>query len=153
MSNFLQPHGLQLARLSCPSLSPGVCSDSHLLSLWCYLTVSSSAALFSFWLQYFLASRSFPMNWQFESGGQGIGASAPVPLVNIQGWFPVGLTVLISLQFKGLSRVFSSTTIQKHQFFSAQPSLWLFFTPLLWWNKYIDLLVLNYLCISRIISW
>ena len=78
---------------------------------------------FSFCLRSFPASGSFPMSWLFPSGGQSIGASAKLLPVNIHGWFPLGLTSLISLQFKGLSRVFSSTTVQKHQFFSAQLSL------------------------------
>ena len=90
------------------------------------LTISSSAAPFSFCLQCFLASGSFPMSWFFASGGQSIGvsASASVLPVRIQGWFPLGLTGLISMQSKGLSRVLSRTTLQKHQFFGAQSSLW-----------------------------
>ena len=108
------PHGLQHTRLPCPSLSPRVCSDSS--SQWCYLTISSSATLFSFCLHSFPASGSFPMSWLFASGGQSIGASASVVvlLMNIQGWFSLGLTGLISLQSKGLSRVLSSTTVWKH---------------------------------------
>ena len=107
----LRPHGLEHTRLPCPSLSPGVCSDSYPLSQWCYLTISSSAALFSFCLQSFPASGSFPMSRVFTSGGQNIGASASASVLpmNIQGWFPLGLTGLISLLSKGLSRVFSST--------------------------------------------
>ena len=122
MSVSLQPHGLQNARLPCPSLSPGVCSNSCTLSPQCYLTISSSATLFSFCLQSFPASGSFPMNWLFASGGQSIGVSASVLTTNIQGWFPLGLTGLIALLSKGFSRVFSSTTVWKHQFFSARPS-------------------------------
>ena len=99
-------------------------SNSWPLSQWCYLTISSSAALFSFCLQSFPASGSLPMSQLFTSGGQSIGASASVLPMNIQGWFPLGLTGLIFLQSKRLSRVFSSTTIRKHQFFSTQPSLW-----------------------------
>ena len=112
--------------LPCPSLSPGACSNSCPLSWWCYVTISSSAVTFSFRLQSFLASGSFPMSRLFSSGSQSIGvsASASVLSMNIQGWFPLELTGLISLQSKGLSRIFPSTTIQKHQFFSAQPSLW-----------------------------
>ena len=112
-------------RLPYPSLSPRVCSHSRPLSRWCCLTISPCAALFSFCLQSFPALGSFPMSWLFVSGGQNIGvsASASVLPVNIQGWFPLGLTGLISLQSKGLSRVFSNTTVQKHQFFLAQP-LW-----------------------------
>ena len=107
----LWPHGLEHTRLPCPSLSPGVCSDSYPLSQWCYLTISSSVALFSFCLQSFPASGSFPMSRVFTSGGQSIGASASASVLpmNIQGWFPLGLTGLISLLSKGLSRVFSST--------------------------------------------
>ena len=126
MSSSLKPCGLQHARLRCPSLSPGVCSDSCPLSLWCYLTISSSTAPYSFCLLSSPASRSFPMNWLFASGDQSIGVSASVSVLpmNIQGWFPLRFTSFISLQSKGLSRVFSSTTIKKHQFFGAQPSLW-----------------------------
>ena len=93
VSNSLQPHRLQYARLPCPSLYPGVCSNSCPLSQWC-LTISSSAALFSFWFPSFPASGSFPVSWLFVSGGQNIGdsASASVLLMNIQGWFPLGLT-------------------------------------------------------------
>ena len=106
------------------SLSPGVCLNSCPLSQWYHPTISSSVASFCF-LSY-PASGSFPMSRLFASGGQSVGASASasVLLMNIQGWCPLGLTWLISLQSKGLSRVFSSTTIRKHQFFSAQPSLW-----------------------------
>ena len=120
---FATPGGLQHARLPCPSLSPGVCSNSCPLSWWCCLTISSSATPFSFCLQPFPASGSFPMSWLFTSGCQA-SASASVFPVNIQDWFPLGLTGLISLLSKGLSRVFSGTTVWKHQFFSAQPSLW-----------------------------
>ena len=117
------PHGLRHFRLPCPPLSPRVCSNSWPLSWWCYLTISSSVAPFSSCPQSFLVSGSFS---SFISGGQSNGASASVSVlpVNIQGLFPLGLTGLISLQFKGFSRVFSSTTVQKHQFFGAQPSLW-----------------------------
>ena len=102
MSDSLQPHGLQHARFPCPSPSPAVCSDSHPLSRWCYLTISSSAALFSFCLQSFPASGSFPMSQLFASGSQRIGASASASVLhmNIQGWFPLGLTGLMSLQVK-----------------------------------------------------
>ena len=141
-SHSLQPHGLQHARLPCSTLSPGVCSNSCPLSPWRYLTISSSAAPFSFCLQSFLASGSFPMSRHFASSVQSIGASVSISVlpVNIQGWFPLGLTGLICLQSKGLSRVFSSTTIWKQQFFGVQPSLWsdshihiwLLEKPLLW---------------------
>ena len=123
ITDSLQSHGLQHARLPCPSLSSRVCSNSCPLSWWCDLTISSSASPFSFCLQSFPASTSFPVSQLFTLGGQSFGASALATVLpmNIQGWFPLGLTGLI-LQSKGLSRVFSSTTIQKYQFFGAQPS-------------------------------
>ena len=125
MSDSLQPHGLQYTRPPCPSLSPQVCLNSCPLSWWCHPTISSSVAFF-FYFQSFLASGSFPMSQLFTSDGQTIEAlaSASVLPMNIQGWFPLGLTGLISLLSKRLSRFFSSTTIRKHQFFNAQPSLW-----------------------------
>ena len=122
MSNSLQSHCLQDTRLPCPSLSPGVCSNSCPLSWWLSNHLSSATA-FSFCLQSFPASGSFPMSQLFTSGGQITGALASVLSMYIQGWFPLGLTGLISLLSKGLSRVFSSTTVQKHQFFGAQPFL------------------------------
>ena len=115
----LQPH----ARFPCPSPSPRACSNSCPVSQWCHPTISSSVVPFFSCLQSFPASASFPMSWLFASGGQSIGASASVLPKNIQDWFPVGWTGWISLKSKGLSRVFSNTTVQKHQFFSAQPSL------------------------------
>ena len=120
-----QPHEWRHTRLPCPSLSPGVCLNSCPLSRWCCLTTSSSVAHF-FCLQSFPVSRSFSVSQLFPSGGQSIRASASASVlpVNIQGCLPLGLTGLISLQSKGLSRVFSSTTIWKHQFFGTQPSLW-----------------------------
>ena len=124
MSNSLRPHGLKHIRLPCPSLSPEVCSNSCPLSRQCYLTIPSSATFFSFCFQSFPASGSFPMNWVFASDGQSIGVSASVLPINIQDRFPWGLTGLISLQFKGLSRVSSNTTVQKYQFFRSQLSLW-----------------------------
>ena len=126
VSDSLQPHGLQHTRLPCPSPSPKVYSNSCPSSWWCFLTISSSAALFSFCLQSFPASRSFPVSWLFVSDGQSIGASVSATdfPVNIQGWFPLVLTGLISLLSMGLSTVFSSTTIWKHQFSGAKPSLW-----------------------------
>ena len=126
VSHSLWPHGLQLARFLCPPLSPWVCSDSYLLSQWCSLTISSSATPFSFCLQSFSASGSFPMSQLYTSGDQsvGISASASVLPMDIQGLFPLGLTGLISLQSKGLPRVFSSSTVWKNQFFGTQPSLW-----------------------------
>ena len=122
MSDYLQPHGLQHARLPCPSLSTRVCSNS---CPRCYLTISSSVVPFSSCLQSCPTSGSFLMSQFFTSGGQSIGASASasVLLMNIQDWFSLGLIGLISLQSKWLSRVFSNTTVQKHQFFGAQLSL------------------------------
>ena len=119
----LWPQGLQHARPPCPSLSPRVCPSSCPVNWWCYPTIPSSAALFSFCPQSFPASGSFPMSRLFASGGQSIGASASVLWMHIKGWFPLELTGLISLQSKGLSKVFSSSTIQKHWFFGIQPSL------------------------------
>ena len=112
---------LQHARLPCTSLSPGVCSSP--LHQQCYLTISSPASLFSFCLQSFPSSRFFPMSRLLATGGQSIGVSASASILpmNIQGWLPLGLTGFISLESKRLSRVFSSVTIQKHQFFSTQP--------------------------------
>ena len=125
MSDSLWPHGLQHSRLPCPSLSPEVSSNSCSLSRWSHPTISSSVVPISSCLQSFPASVSFPMGWLFATGGQsfGVSASASVPPMNIKDWFPLGLTGLISLQSKGLSRVFN-TTFQKHQFLGAQPSLW-----------------------------
>ena len=124
MSDTLQLSGLQQARLLSPSLLSGVCRNSCPLNWWCYPTTSSSVVPFSYCLQSFLASGSFPLSWLFASGGQtiGVSASASALLGNIQNWFPLGLTDWISLQSTGLSRVFSNTTVQKHQFFRAQPS-------------------------------
>ena len=121
VSNSWQPHGLQHSKLSCPSLFPGVCSDSCPLSRWCHPTISSSVTSFSSCPQSFPASGSFPTTWLFASGGQGIGAlaSASVLPMNIQDWFPLDWTDRISLQSKGYSRVFSNTTVQKHQFYGA----------------------------------
>ena len=125
VSDSLWPCGLQHARLPCPSLSPGVCSNSCPLSRWCLPTISPSTTPSSC-PQSFPASGSFPMSQLFTSGGQSIGAStsASVLPMNIQAWFPLGLTGLIALQSKGLSRVFSDTTVWKPQFFSIQSSLW-----------------------------
>ena len=121
----LQPHGLQHARPPCPSSTPGVYSNSYPLGRWCHPTISSSVVLFSSRLQSFPASGSFPMSQLFTSGGRSIGvsASASVLPMNIQDWFPLGWTGWISLQSKGLSRVFSNTTVQKHQFFIGLLSL------------------------------
>ena len=118
MSNSLQPHGLQCARLPCPSPTPRVYSNSCPLSQWCYPTISSSVDPFSSRLQSFPASGSFAMSQFLPSGGQSIGvsASASVLPMNTQDW-SLGWTGWVSLQSKGLSRVFSNTTVQKHQFF------------------------------------
>ena len=116
--NFIQ-HG----RLPCPSLFLGVCWNSFLLSQWCYLTISSSAVPFFSCPQSFPASGSFPVSQFFASDGQSIGALASVLPMNIHGWFTLGLTGLISLLSQWLWRVFFSTTVWKHQFFGAQPSL------------------------------
>ena len=107
-----------------PSLIPRVCSKSCTLNQWCYITISSSVAPFSSCPQVFPSIRSFSVNRLFTLGGQSFGASvsASVLPMSIWGWFPLGLTGVISLQSKGLSRVFSSTTMQKHQFFGTQPS-------------------------------
>ena len=125
MSDSLQPHGLQHSRLPCPSSTSGAYSNSCPLSRWCHPAISFSTIPFSR-LQSFSASGSFPMSQFVTSGGQSIRASASASVLpmNIQGWFSLGLIGLISLQSKGLSRVFSSTTAQKHQFFSTQPFLW-----------------------------
>ena len=120
----LQPHGLQHARLPCVSPTPGACSNSCPSSWWCQPTIWSSVIPFSSCLQSFLASGSFLMSQPFASHGQSIRASASVLPTNIQGWFPLRLTGLIFLLCKELSRVFSSTTFWKDQFFGAQPSLW-----------------------------
>ena len=122
MSNYLRPHELQHARLLCLLLSPWVCSDSCPLSQWCHPTISSCVTPFSSCPQSFLGSGSLSVSLLFASSGQSIGASASPSVLpmNIQGWFPLGLTGSISL----LSRVFSSTTVRKHQFFGAQPCLW-----------------------------
>ena len=119
VSNSLRPHGLQHARLPCPT--PRACSNSCPSSWWCHPTISSSVVPFSSYLQSFPASGSFPMSQFFAAGGQSIGtsASASVLPMNIQDWFPLGWTCWISFQSKGFSRVFSNTTVQKHQFFGA----------------------------------
>ena len=126
VSDSLLLHGLQQARLLCPSLFPRVCSNSCPLSQWGHPTISSSAAPFSSCHQSFPDSESFPMSQLFTSCGQSIRAlaSASVLPMNILCCFPLGLTGFISLLSKGLSRVSSSITIQKHQFLGSQPSLW-----------------------------
>ena len=122
MSESLPPHGLQHARPPCPSPTPGVYSNSCPLSWWCHPAISSSVIPFSSRCQSFPASRSFPMSQFFTSGVQSIAASASASVLpmNIHHWFPLGWTGWISLQSKGLSRVFSNTTVQKHQFFNIQ---------------------------------
>ena len=121
VSDSLQPRELQHARPPCPSPTPGVYPNSYPLSWWCHLTISSSVVPFSSCLQSFPASGSFQMSQLFTSGGQNIGvsASASVLSMNIQDWFPLGWTGWISMLFKGLAKVFSNTTVQKHQFFGA----------------------------------
>ena len=120
MSDSLQPHGLQHTRLPCPSLSPRVCSNSCPLSRWCHPTISSSVTHFSSFPQSFPASGSFLMNQLFSSGSQSIRVSpaTSVLLMNIRGWFPLGLTGLILLS-KGFTRVLSSTTVWKRPFFGS----------------------------------
>ena len=124
VSNSLWSYGLQHAKLPCPSPTPGAHSDSCPLSRWCHPIISSSVVPFSSCPQSCPTSVSFQMSQFFTSGGQSIGvsASASVLPMNIQDWFPWGWTGWSSLQSKCLSRVFSNTTVQKHQFFSAQPS-------------------------------
>ena len=119
ISDYSQTHGLQHTRPPCPSATPRACSNPCSLSQWCHPTISSSVIPFSSCLQSFPTSRSFAINQFFTSGGQSYGVSAPASIfpMNIQDWFPLGLTGWIL-------RIFSNTTIQKHQFFSAQLSLW-----------------------------
>ena len=126
VSDCLQPHGLEYARLPYPSPTPGAYLNSYSSSWWCHPTISSSVVPFSSGLQSFSASGSFPMSQLFPSGGQSIvtSDSASVLPVTIQGWFPLGWTGWISLKSKQLSRVFSNTAVQKDQFFGAQLSLW-----------------------------
>ena len=125
MSNSLRPLGFQHDRLPCPSPTSRVYPNSCPLSRWCHPAISSSVIPFSSHLQSFPASGSFPISQFFASGGQstGVSASASALPMNTQDWFPLELTGWISLQSKGLSGVFSNTTVQKHQFFSAQFSL------------------------------
>ena len=124
MSDSLWCHGLQHPRLPCPSPTPEACSNSCPLCWWCRPNISSSVVPFSSRLQSFPASGSFQMSQLFASGGESIGVSASTSVlpVNTQDWSPLGWTVWISLQSKGLSRVFSNTTAQKHQFFGTQLS-------------------------------
>ena len=125
LSDSLWPHGLQHTRPPCPSPTPRVHSNSRPSSWWCHPAISFSVIVpFSTRLQSFPASGSLPMSQFFASGGQSIGVSASTSVLpmNIQDRFPLGLTGWISLQYKGLSRVFSNTTVQKHQFFAVQLS-------------------------------
>ena len=124
MSDSLWPHELQHTRPPCPSPNPRVHSDSHPSSQWCHPAISSSVIPFSCCPQSLPASESFPMSQLFAWGSQstGVSASASFPPKKFQGWSPSEWTCCISLQSKGLSRVFSNTTVQKHQFFGAQPS-------------------------------
>ena len=157
MSDSLPHHGLWHAWLPHPTLSLGVCSNTYPLNWWCHPTISSSVIPFSSWLQSCPASGSFPVSWLFTSGSQSIGASALASVLpkNIQGWFPLRLTALISLQPKGLSRVFCNIKVQSinfmalsflyspthvHTWLLEKPSLWLD-GPLSakWWNHRIVL--------------
>ena len=124
VSDSLRPHELQHARPPCPSPAPGVYPNPCPLSRWCHPAISSSVLPFSSCLQSLPSSGSFPMNQLFTWGGQStrVSASASVLPVNTQDWSPLGWTGWISWQSKGLSRVFSNTTVQKHQFFGAQLS-------------------------------
>ena len=122
MSDSLWPHEPQHARPHCPSPTPGVNPNPYPSSRWCHPSISSSVVPFSFCPQSFPASGSFPMSQLFTSGGQRIGVSASTSVLpmSTQDWSPLGWTGWISLQSKGLARVFYNTTVQKHQFFSAQ---------------------------------
>ena len=124
VSDSLRPYESQHTRPPCPSPSPGVHSDSRPSGLWCHPAISSSVVPFSSCPQSLPASGSFPMSQLFTWGGQSTGASALASFLpkKSQGWSPSEWTGWISLQSRGLSRVFSNTTVQKHQFFSAQPS-------------------------------
>ena len=125
VSNSLWLHEPQQTRPPCPSPTPGIYSNSCPLSWWCHPTISSSVVPFSSCPQSFPASESFPMSQLFTWGGQstGVSVSASILPMNTQDWSPLGWTGWISLQSQGLSRVFSNTTVQKHQFFRAQLSL------------------------------
>ena len=125
VSDSLQPHELQHARPPCPTPTPGVHSNSHPSSQWCHPAISSSVVPFSSCPQSFSASGAFQMSMLFASGGQSIGVSASTSVLpmNTQDWCPLGWTGWISLQSKEPSRVFSNTTVQKHQFFGTQLSL------------------------------
>ena len=145
MLDSLRPHGPQYARPSCPSPTPRVHLNPCPLSWWCHPTISPSVVSFSSYPQSFPASGSFPMSQPFVSGGQSIriSASASVLPMNIQHWFPLEWTGWISLLSKGLPRVFSNTTVQKHPFFGSHFSLyskshihtWLLEKPWLWLDR------------------
>ena len=122
MSDSLRPHELQHSRPPCPTPTPRAHPNSCPLSRWCHPTLSSSVIPFSSCPQSYPASGSFPMSQLFTSGGQSIGVSASISNIpmNTQDWYPLGWTGWMSLQSKGLSRVFSNTTVQKHQFFVTQ---------------------------------
>ena len=124
VSDSLRPHESQHAKPPCPTPTPGVHRNICPMSQWCHPAISSSAVHFSSWLQSFPASGSFPMSQLFAWSGQSIGVSALASFLkkNTQDWPPLEWTGWISLQSKGLSRVFSNTTVQTHQFFSTQPS-------------------------------
>ena len=126
MSDSLQPHGWQDSRPPCPSPTPRVYSNSCPLGQWCHPAISSSVVPFSSCPQSVPASGFFPVSQFFTSGDHSIGASASTSVLpmNTQDWSPLGWTCWISLQSKGLSRVFSNTTVQKHQFFGTQLTLW-----------------------------
>ena len=132
VSDSLWPHGLQHTRLSCPSPTPGACSNSCPLSQWCHPTISSSIVPFSSCPQSFPASGSFPRSQFFTSGGPstGVSALASVLPMNTQDWSSLGWTGWISLLSKRLSRIFSNTTVEKHQFFSAQLSFFGFYNKI-----------------------
>ena len=146
VSNSLWPHGLQHSMLHCPSPSTGACSNSCPLNWWCHPTISSSVVLFYSSLWSFPASGTFLMNRLFVPGGQSIvkasALASDLPM-NTKYWFSLGLSALISLQSKGLSRVFPNTTDPKHQSFGGQPSLrsnchihtWLLEKPQLWRDR------------------
>ena len=153
MWDSLRFHGLQHTRLPYPSPSPGACSNSCPLSQWCHPTISSSVIPFSSCLQSFQAPGSFLKSQIFAASGQSIGVSAlaSVHPMSIHGWFPLGLTGLISLKSKGLSRVFSNTTVEKHQFFGTQPSLWSISHIHTWLlEKNIDLTIWTF--VSKVLS-
>jgi len=161
LPDSLWPYGLQHTRPSCPSPTPGAYANSCLLCWWCHPAISSSVVPFSSHLQSFPASGSFQMSQFFASGDQSIGvsASASVLPMNIQGTFPLGWTGLISLQSNGLSRVFSNTTVQKHQIFSTQLSwesnshihTWLLKKPYVWLDRPLLVMSLVFNMLSRLV--